>query len=341
MPLITASTYRPPAYLWNGHLQTVIPSLFRNIPIRYVRQRVETTDDDFLDLDWSKTNQSADLPKNPLVILSHGLEGDTTRQYIAGTVRLLNQHGFDCLAWHYRSCSGEMNRQARFYHIGETGDLHTVIQQALEVGYQTIHLVGFSAGGNITLKYLGEKGSTVHPAIKRAVGVSVPLELLTTADRLEVWDSMVYNRRFQKTLKEKVKLKSGTLPEAIRTADLSRIRSLREFDDLITAPLHGFKGATDYYTRNSSLAFVSKITVPTLVLNARNDPFLSPECFPEALAKELTHVWMEFPKQGGHCGFPSAKGLQAPTYAEERVIQFLTHAVGQDYFTSSQESVWH
>ncbi|MBO0950954.1 YheT family hydrolase [Fibrella forsythiae] len=327
MPLITSSTYRPPAYLWNGHLQTIVPSLFRQIPVRYVRQRIETADDDFLDLDWSKTQQAGEA-KNPLVILSHGLEGDSTRQYVAGTVRLLNQHGFDCLAWHYRSCSGEMNRQARFYHIGETGDLHTVIQQALAAGYQTIHLVGYSAGGNITLKYLGEQGQGIHSAIKRGVAVSVPLELLTTADRLEKWDSMVYNRRFQKTLKEKVMLKAGTLPEALRATDLSRIRSLREFDDLITAPLHGFNGVTDYYTRNSSLSFLSKITVPVLVLNARNDPFLSPECFPEALAKELTHVWMEFPEQGGHCGFPSANGLQAPTYAEERVLQFLTRAIG-------------
>ncbi len=308
-------------------MQTIIPSLFRTIAVRYVRQRVETADDDFLDLDWCEAPRQNQSAKNPLVILSHGLEGDTTRQYVAGTVRLLNQNGFDCLAWHYRSCSGEMNRQARFYHIGETGDLHTVIQQALEAGYQHIHLVGFSAGGNITLKYLGERGFTVDPAIKRAVAVSVPLDLLTTADRLEAWDSMVYNRRFQKSLKEKVVLKSGTLPDAIRSVDLRAIRSLRQFDDLITAPLHGFNGVTDYYTRNSSLAFVSKITVPTLVLNARNDPFLSPECFPEALAKELTHVWMEFPEQGGHCGFPSTNGLQAPTYAEERVLQFITDSL--------------
>ena len=328
MPLLESSTYRPPVYLWNGHLQTVIPSLFRKIGVRYVRQRVETADDDFLDLDWSKAPSPADSGQNPLVIVSHGLEGDSTRQYITGTVRLLNQHGFDCLAWHFRSCSGELNRQARFYHIGETGDLHAVIQEALKAGYQTIHLVGYSAGGNITLKYLGEQGATVHPAIKRAVGISVPLDLLTTADRLEQWDSMVYNRRFQKTLKEKVRQKSGTLPAAIRAIDLRLVRSLRQFDDLITAPLHGFSGVTDYYTRNSSLAFLSKITVPALVVNARNDPFLSSECFPEALAKELTCVWMEFPRQGGHCGFPSANGLQAPTYAETRVLQFLTRSAG-------------
>ena len=331
MPLLESTTYRPPRYLWNGHLQTVIPSLFRKIGVRYVRQRVETADDDFLDLDWSKALPPANSGQNPLVILSHGLEGDSTRQYMTGTVRLLNQHGFDCLAWHFRSCSGELNRQARFYHIGETGDLHAVIQEALKADYQTIHLAGYSAGGNMTLKYLGEQGAGLHPAIKRAVGISVPLDLLTTADRLEQWDSLVYNRRFQKTLKEKVRQKSGTLgtlPEAIQALDLGRIRSLRQFDDLITAPLHGFNGVTDYYTRNSSLPFLPKITVPTLVLNARNDPFLSPECFPEALAKELTCVWMEFPRQGGHCGFPATNGLQAATYAENRVLQFLTYTAG-------------
>lgn len=324
MPLITAAAYRPPAYLWNGHLQTVIPSLFRKIPVSYVRQRIDTADGDFLDLDWSKTHQSVESGRNSLVILLHGLEGDSTRQYIAGTVRLLNQHGFDCLAWHARSCSGEMNRLARFYHIGETGDLQTVIDQALHSGYNNISLVGFSAGGNVALKYLGEQGALVHVAIRRAVAISVPLDLPTTANRLEEWDSMVYNRRFQRTLKKKIVLKAPLLPDPIRQVDLRAIKSLRQFDDQITAPLHGFGNADNYYRVNSSIRFLSKITVPTLVINARNDPFLSPECFPEALAKELTHVWMEFPEQGGHCGFPSANGLQAPTYAEKRVLDFLT-----------------
>ena len=328
MPLIDSSTYRPPAYLWNGHLQTVIPAVFRKIPVSYVRQRITTDDDDFLDLDWCYAEKQTGTSKNPLVIISHGLEGDTTRQYVAGLVRLLNQHGFDCLAWHYRSCSGEMNRQARFYHIGETGDLEAVVQQALQADYQDVNLVGFSAGGNISLKYLGEKGAVTYPQIRRAVAVSVPLDLTTTADRLEKWDSMAYNIRFQKTLKNKVLLKAGTLPEAIRGVDLNKVKSLRQFDDLITAPLHGFGNAVNYYRVNSSLQFLPGITVPTLVLNARNDPFLSPECYPEALAKELTRVWMEFPGQGGHCGFSSAAGLQAPSYAEERVLWFLRHSKG-------------
>lgn len=253
-----------------------------------------------------------------------GWRGDTTRQYVAGMVRELERAGFDCLAWHYRSCSSEMNRLARFYHIGETGDLQTVIDHALQLGYTDISLVGFSAGGNISLKYLGEQGASLHPAIRRAVAISVPLDLPTTADRLEQWDSMIYNIRFQRTLKKKIVVKAPMLPEAIRRVDLRNIRSLRQFDDQITAPLHGFGNAENYYRVNSSIRFVSKITVPTLVINARNDPFLSPECLPEALAKELTYVWMEFPGQGGHCGFTTYEGLQAPSYAEKRAAEFLT-----------------
>ncbi len=332
MPLITQSTYRPPAYLWNGHPQTVIPSVFRKILVNYQRERISTPDDDFLDIDWclarpEKSTDSRDDStfKKILVILSHGLEGDSTRQYLAGMVRQLTLHGFDCLAWNYRSCSGEMNRLGRFYHIGETGDLEAVVQHALGKGYTDIDLVGFSAGGNITLKYLGEHdlwpGAS---AMRRGVAISVPLDLMTTADRLEQWDSMLYNIRFQRTLKEKIRVKSTLLPASIQAVDMTKITSLRQFDDLITAPLHGFGNVENYYRVNSSLPFLSKITVPTLVLNARNDPFLSPECLPNALAKELSLVWMEFPREGGHCGFPSAKGLQVPSYAEERALAFLT-----------------
>ncbi|MBO0931200.1 YheT family hydrolase [Fibrella aquatilis] len=330
MPLITSSTYSPPAYLWNGHLQTIIPSVFRKIPVSYLRERISTPDDDFLDIDWCLAPNTTPMPavgaeKRPLVILSHGLEGDSTRQYLAGMVRQLTTHGFDCLAWNYRSCSGEMNRLARFYHIGETDDLDAVVQYALSKGYTAISLIGFSAGGNISLKYLGERGVQGLPsAIQRCVAVSVPLDLMTTADRMEQWDSMLYNIRFQRTLKEKIRVKTPLLPQAIQAVDMRRITSLRQFDDLITAPLHGFDNVENYYRVNSSLPFLSKITVPTLVLNARNDPFLSRECLPDALAKELSLVWMEFPQQGGHCGFTSKMGLPAPSYAEERALAFLT-----------------
>lgn len=331
MPLIAPSSYEPPTRLWNGHLQTIIPSLFRKVAVSYVRERIETPDDDFLDLDWSEgqgaTRDRGDRVEAsafPLVILSHGLEGSSTSQYLAGMVRHLTRNGFDCLAWHYRSCSGELNRQQRFYHIGETSDLHLVIQYALSKGYPSIYLMGFSAGGNVTLKYLGEQGRAIDSAIKKAVVFSVPVDLMGSARRLEQWDSLVYNYRFSRTLKRKVMQKAVMMPGVFPMEAVQKARSIREFDDLFTAPMNGFRDVTDYYTRSSSLQFIPRITVSTLIVNAKNDPFLSPECFPDALARELPNVWMEFPKQGGHCGFPSKNGgIQGTYWSEERALSFL------------------
>ncbi|WP_020598793.1 YheT family hydrolase [Spirosoma panaciterrae] len=339
MPLIASSSYEPPARLWNGHLQTIIPSLFRKVSVPYVRERIETPDDDFLDLDWGKGqraegtglsmnanphNPSSAPGPRPLVILSHGLEGSSTSPYLAGMVKHLTHHGFDCLAWHYRSCSGEMNRQQRFYHVGETGDLDFVVTYALSKGYSTVYLMGFSAGGNVTLKYLGEKGTAIDPAIKKAVVFSVPLDLMGSARRLEQWDSRVYNYRFNRTLKRKVLQKADVMPGVFPTEAIRKVRSVREFDNTFTAPMNGFRDALDYYTQSSSLQYIPAIAIPTLIVNAKNDPFLSPECFPESLARELPNVWMEFPEQGGHCGFPDKQSsLQGTYWSEKRALDFL------------------
>jgi predicted alpha/beta-fold hydrolase len=333
MPLIAPSSYEPPTRLWSGHLQTIVPSLFRKVSVPYVRERIDTPDNDFLDLDWAWSAgheiPSDSLPSRPqdphstLVILSHGLEGSSTSPYLAGMVQHLTQQGFTCLAWHYRSCSGQMNRQQRFYHVGETGDLDLVVQYALAKGYQTIYLVGFSAGGNVTLKYLGEKGKAVHKALKKAVVFSVPVDLMGSSRRLEQWDSLVYNYRFSRTLKRKVLEKAAVMPGIFPTEAIRKARNVREFDNSFTAPMNGFRDVTDYYTRSSSLPFIPAIIIPTLMVSAKNDPFLSPECFPEALARELPNVWMEFPAQGGHCGFPSRTGgIQGTYWSEERAAAF-------------------
>lgn len=329
MPLITPSTYRPPTRLWNGHLQTIIPSLFRRVTVDYVRERIDTPDDDFLDLDWAfPAGDSADRPdrSRELVILSHGLEGSSSSQYLAGMVRYLTRQSYSCLAWHYRSCSGELNRQQRFYHLGDTADLHFIIAHALARGYQTIHLMGFSAGGSVTLKYLGEQGTAIDPAIGRAVVFSVPLDLLGSARRLEQWDSLIYNRRFSRALNAKVLRKAAVMPGVFPVDAIRQSRRVREFDELFTAPMNGFRDATDYYVRSSALQYIPAIAVPTLIVNAQNDPFLSPSCFPDTLARQLAMVWMEFPEQGGHCGFPTlTDGLNGPYWSEERAVAFLRH----------------
>ena len=325
MPYLAESDYRPPFYLFNGHLQTIVPAVMRRVAAAgYVRERIATPDDDFLDLDWALAGKMPDNGKPPtLVILSHGLEGDSGRGYMVGMVRMLNAHGYDALAWNYRSCSGEMNRQRRFYHIGATDDLHTVIGHVLASRpYTRIMLMGFSAGGNITLKYLGEQGGGVFPQIKKAVVFSVPIDVATSSVMISRPQNFIYEQRFLRSLRRKILLKSQLMPGQIDTAPLRKIRRLKEFDDIYTAPLHGFGNADEYYDRNSSRHFLPGIAIPTLIVNARNDPFLSPECLDKSLTEHLPNVWMRVPNAGGHCGF-THKSLHNEYWSERSTVDFL------------------
>ncbi len=333
MPLVEPSDYCPPRWLPTGHAQTIYPALFRKVAgVQYHRERHTLPDGDFLDLDWSGrsaegggrsfsdfTTPSA-LRTTPLVILSHGLEGDTTRQYILGMVRLLNHHSYDCLAWNYRSCSGEMNVTQRFYHSGATDDLHTVVEHARSRGYTRISLVGFSLGGNLTLKYLGEQSG--RASIEKAVVFSVPMHLSSSSRRIEMGGSRVYSRRFNRSLKRKIQEKAARMPHHVDAGNLKKIRTLRDFDDFYTSQLHGFRDAEDYYEQNSSIHFVGGIAVPTLIVNAQNDPFLSAECFPFEKIKALSTVWLEAPEQGGHCGFYPAD-YDGTLWSERRALGFL------------------
>jgi uncharacterized protein len=203
MPLIQNTDYKAPFWLPDGHSQTIFPSIFRKVEgINYVRERINTPDGDFLDVDFSEHNSTIESSNpqqsnNSIIILSHGLEGDTSRQYITGMVKNFNTHGFDCLAWNFRSCSGEINQTKRFYHSGATDDLETIIKYSLSKCYQKIYLVGFSLGGNLTLKYLGEKGQSLYPEIQKAVTFSVPLHLSSSCKTI----GWLYTKRFRNELK--------------------------------------------------------------------------------------------------------------------------------------------
>ncbi len=316
MPLTVDSRYQRPNWLFSGHLETIYPALFRRVEIRNpLRERIETPDGDFLDLDWYRAGNSR------LAIISHGLEGNSTRAYMLGMAREFLQHNVDVLAWNYRSCSGEMNRKAIFYHSGATYDLHSVVQHAQQ-DYAEIFLVGFSLGGNLTLKYLGEQRSS-NPRIKKGAAISVPLDLAMSCDKISMGENVIYSKRFLNTLREKVKLKAAAFPSEISLQHLGKIKTLREFDDAYTGPLHGFSDAAEYYEVNSSLQFLDRIEVPTLVLNAQNDPFLSNTCFPRDLANTLSNVHFEFPKHGGHVGF-TGPYPQKTYYSERRVVEFIT-----------------
>ncbi len=304
--------YKAPFWLPDGHSQSIYPSLFRRVPLTHSHsERLELPDGDFLDVDWHL--RKGELHEKPLLIVSHGLEGDSRRHYITGLIRSFPE--FHALAWNYRSCSGDPNRNLRFYHSGATDDLDFVIQEALSRGVKDIYLAGFSLGGNLSLKWLGENGKKASQFVRKAVAFSVPLHLSSSSQQLTRWENRLYTHRFLQTLLEKVTEKSARYPQDITPSMLASIRSLYEFDNVITGPLHGFKDAEDYYERNSSLYFLSGIRVPTLIVNAKNDPFLSQECLPDQIDSDFVQI--ELPDSGGHCGF-YPRNYRGQTWAEQR-----------------------
>lgn len=299
MPIIQDLDYQPPTFLFNGHLQTIIPSKLRIVrKVMYERTKIKTEDQDFLLLDWSR--QGSDK----LVIISHGLEGNSQRPYIRGMVRAFNRAGYDALAWNFRGCGGEINSTLRFYHSGATYDLDLLLHHVTKNHhYQQIVLAGFSLGGNLTLKYLGEKGDHLMPAVKRGIVFSVPLDLSSCAQKISSSGNFIYNWRFLSHLKEKIRQKAKLMPDLLTTKHLGRIKTLKDFDDFYTAPLHGYKDAEDYYAQCSSLFFLDTIRIPTLIINAINDPFLSAKCFFDDHTLPSDMIYFAAPLAGGHCGF--------------------------------------
>ena len=324
MPLVAQSRYQSPFYLFNGHLQTIVPSLWRTVEgVAYQRERLELPDGDFLNLDWSCL--PAYRPTGSLVVVSHGLEGDASRPYMLGMVRALNRAGFDALAWNYRSCGGEMNRLLRSYHLGDTDDLDVVLRHALATGrYRRVYLVGFSAGGNVTLKYLGENAARVPAEVERAAVFSVPTDLQASSEHIGRPQNQVYMRRFLKSLRQKIRDKAALLPGQVDVEGLDALRNFPQFDDKYTAPMHGFDSAEAYYRHASAGRYLSGIRVPTLLVNALNDPFLPATCYPSEAAAHSPFVFLETPPDGGHVGFAESNGGY---YSERRAVEFLTAEV--------------
>ena len=318
MPLIHRSSYPgSPRYLFNGHLQTIVPSAFRTVrDLTYERERLELADGDFLDLDW------VDRGSKRLVVITHGLEGDSSRPYVRGTAKLFAQHGWDALAWNCRSCSGEMNRAFRLYNHGEIGDIDAVIRQALRTRpYEEIALVGYSMGGNITLKYLGVHGKEVRDVISRAAVFSAPTDLRSSAERLDVSSNSFYKKRFLKKLSQKVRLKAEQHPGRLDVSRLASVQVWRDFDEAFSAALGGYHDADDFYEQASAMHFMPGIRVPVLLVNAQNDPILTPACAPTALAKAHPDIFLETPRTGGHVGFMVAG--DEFTWAERRALEFV------------------
>ncbi|NIG57427.1 YheT family hydrolase [Chitinophaga sp. Cy-1792] len=299
MPLVHSSEYKAPLLLRNRHLLTVFPTLFRKVALpAYRRERINTSDGDFLDLDFSEKGNDR------IVIILHGLEGSASRHYVLGMVHIFNGAGYDTVSMNFRGCSGEPNRNLRFYHSGDTGDLDQVISYVSSLGrYRHIHLVGFSLGGNVTLKYVGERGETISPLIKSAVAISVPCDLTSSSVELAKSHNRVYMSRFIRNLGDKLSQKQARFPRELDMSGYDKIRSFREFDDRYTAPIHGFKDALQYWYVSSSVRYLDKVSIPTLLINAADDPFLSKECYPYEIAEHHPYFHMEVPEKGGHVGF--------------------------------------
>ena len=318
MPVLENSTYQPPLHLRWGHLQTIYPTLFRKLPeVPFERERIETPDGDFLDLDWYRRHSRR------LVILTHGLEGDSSRVYVRGMAQAIQHAGWDALAWNFRGCSGEPNLKVHFYHSGATYDLDTVLKHAEQQRrYDQIDLIGFSMGGNITLKYLGEQGSDVSPMVGRAVAFSVPCDLASASTELAKISNKVYMRRFLRSLHEKIKMKMTAQPGCLDDSDYSRIKNFEQFDDRYTAPLHGFRDARDYWEQCSSKFYLDGIARPALLVSAKDDPFLSQSCYPIEEAKLSKFLFLEMTQFGGHVGFVDFPG-DGSYWLERRAMAFL------------------
>jgi predicted alpha/beta-fold hydrolase len=314
---VTGSDFRAPWWLKSAHLQTLFGPLFRRRPaIGLRRERIELADGDFLDLDWTPGN------RGPVVVVLHGLEGSSDSPYARGMLETIHAHGWRGAVMHFRGCSGVPNRLPRSYHSGDTRDLEDVIQRLRErLDGPALAVVGYSLGGNVLLKWLGEQGQGAP--IAAAVAVSVPYTLSLAADRLGKGLSRIYQRHLIADLHAKLRRKfsPGDGPIDLELAGSSR--NFWEFDDRVTAPLHGFDGVHDYYTRSSSRQYLAGIRVPTLMLHAEDDPFMTPGVLPrdDELAPS---VRLEVSASGGHVGFVHGMLPWRPRYwLEERIPAFL------------------
>jgi predicted alpha/beta-fold hydrolase len=320
MPVVPSS-FKPPVLLHNGHLQTILGAYLRHRrQVTFESERLELVDGDFLDLRWLRQR------RDRLAILSHGLEGSADQGYIRGMAAALGAAGWDVLAWHFRGCGDEPNRLVRLYHSGATEDLGAVIAHAA-ISYPRIALIGFSLGGNLTLKYLGE--SPPHRAVLAGAAISAPVDLAASARMLDQSPSnRIYLRRFISSLIAKVEAKALRFPDQIDARGSRALRTFQEFDDRYTSRLHGFRDAADYWKQASARQYLPNITVPALLLNARNDPFLAPECFPFPEAERNPCLFLEAPESGGHLGFLEFVGRLRPWF-EHRITEFLAEVTSQ------------
>jgi predicted alpha/beta-fold hydrolase len=318
-----SSDYRAPWWLPGAHLQTIYArSLAKNYRVQYRRERWETPDNDFIDLDW--VDQSTDDAK--LLVLFHGLEGYSLSHYALSLMAIAAEQGGRGVVPHFRGCSGEANRLMRSYHSGDSREIDWVLRRIKsENSRSEVYVVGVSLGGNMLLKWLGEEREAASTVIERVVAVSTPMDLVAAAGDLDFGlRRILYTSYFLRYLRPKALAKITAHNLTIDARAVRASLTFRQFDDLYTAPVHGFENAEDYWRRCSGKPWLKLITVPTLLLNAQNDPFLPSAALPSA-AEVSGAVTLEFPATGGHVGFVSGKFPGHLDWLPRRIMKFFAH----------------
>jgi predicted alpha/beta-fold hydrolase len=280
---------------------------------------VSTPDGDFVDLDWLDGP-----PDAPFLVVLHGLEGSCESHYVRGLLALARARGWGGLALNFRSCSGEPNRLPRFYHSGDTGDLDLVVRLVAErLPHARVGLVGISLGGNVLLKWLGERGDDAPKPVRGAVSISAPYDLELCARALDQgFQKLTYTASFMRSFKAKVRDKARAFPGFVDVAAVMRARTFAEYDRAVTAPLHGFADEVDYWRRSSCLAYLPRVRHPALLISAVDDPFVPPAALPDPAALP-PNVVLELSARGGHVGFIDGPPWRPGAWAERRAVEFL------------------
>jgi len=317
-------SFKAPFGLKNPHLQTLFSTFFRKpISLTFTIETFELNDGDFIECYWHQ-HKPLEKEKKPIMVLFHGLEGSFNSPYIQGMIKKASDNGYDCVVMHFRNCAGKENRLPRSYHSGETKDAKAWITH-LHSLYPTrdIFVVGYSLGGNVLLKLLGE-WKALSP-IKKAISISAPMSLEISANTLNSGSSKIYQKHLLKFLKASLlqKYQQHNMEKIIgkKEEEINTIKTLWEFDEIYTAPVHGFKNAKDYYTQSSAKQYLKNIITPTLIIHALDDPFMSSQILPKK-AELSPSITLDIQKNGGHLGFIGGSFLTPNYWLEERVISF-------------------
>ena len=322
------TTYRAPGWLPGGHAQTIYPLLIRPDPLPYHRDRWETPDGDFIDLDWNVVPPASNgADTRPLLVLFHGLEGSSVSHYAITLMRAATAIGWSGVVVNFRGCSGESNRLPRAYHSGDSDEIDWILRRLRALcPTRPCYAVGVSLGGNALLKWLGERQAGAGDCLRAAAAISAPLDLTACGHHLARGFNRIYTQYFLRTLKRNATEKLRRYPGLFDERRMSAANSLYEFDDVVTAPLHGFAGADDYWRKASSKPWLTGIRLPTLVLNAQNDPFLPAQALPLA-RQAAASVRLEFPRQGGHVGFVTGSLPGRLDWLPQRLLHFFQYEV--------------